>query len=234
MIKDAVIPMAGKGTRLFNLTKITNKATLAFGEKTIIEHIIDSFDENITDLYLIINVNDNLVPLLGYQYQNKNIHYIIQEKNLGLADAILKLKGIINNKFLLVLCDVIFDKITIKKMIDYGNDNESIILLKNCTENVEEYGIALIDNDGYVNEIIGLNRCNHPSNNIIIGGYVLSSDIFNEIDKLVIDSTGELNFNEALNNLAKNKKLKYFFDNNKFYDLGTMDRYIDSLKKYLR
>lgn len=234
MIKDVVIPMAGKGTRMFNLTKITNKATLAFGEKTIIEHIIDSFDENITDLYLIINANDNLIPLLGYRYHNINIHYILQEKNLGLADAILKLKGIINKIFLLVLCDVIFDKTTIKKMIDYGNNNESVVLLKECNKNIEEYGIALIDNNGFVNEIIGLNRCNHPSNNIIIGGYVLANNIFDEIGKLTIDSTGELNFNEALNNLAKIKKLKYLFDNNEYYDVGTMDRYIDSLKRYLR
>lgn len=235
MIKNVVIPMAGKGTRLFPLTKINNKATLPFGNKTIIERIIDSFCfSSITDIYLIISPNDNLIPLLGYEYKKMKIHYIIQKECKGLADAVLNVERKINDdKFLLILCDAIFEKQTINELLEYAKEtSDSIILLKKSEDDLKEYGIADVMSNTYVKRIMGVNRQYTSLNNIIVGCYILNKSIFEEIKNVKLDSTGEINYNVALDSLAKKKKLRFLFLKNNYYDVGTIEHYLASLKTY--
>lgn len=235
MTKSVVIPMAGKGTRLFPLTKINNKACLPFGNITIIERIIDSFCfSSITDIYLIISPDDNLIPLLGYKYKQMKIHYIIQNECKGLADALLKTEKRINDdKFLLILCDAIFERQTINELLRYAEEtSDSIILLKKSEDDLKEYGIADVMSNTYVKRIIGVNRQYTPLNNIIVGCYILNKSIFDEIKNVKLDSTGEINFNVALDSLAKKQKLQFLFLNNNYYDVGTIEHYLASLKTY--
>lgn len=236
MIKIAVIPTAGKGTRLYPLTKNINKSLLPFGNKTIIEHLLDQLkNTSIKIVYIIIREEDDFVNQIGYNYNGLKIKYIIQKDFSGLACAVLELKKYIaKEKFLLILCDSIFTHKTISDLLTKSNlEGESLILLQEKTVDLKDYGIAIIKKDGYVEEIIGLNRKNNPSKLIIPGAYILDPIIFEYIENIKIDSTGEKNFNEALNILAFNKKLRYFIDENMYYDVGTMNKYLKSLSEYL-
>ena len=68
-----------------------------------------------------------------------------------------------------------------------------------------------------------------PSNFAIIGRYILSSKIFNEIKKLKTGSGGEIHVTDAIKNLICNGE--NFFGNifkGKYLDCGTLNGYINS------
>ena len=56
MIKQAIIPLAGLGTRMLPLTKVLPKELWPLGPKSILEHILDEcFDSKIKNIILIIS-----------------------------------------------------------------------------------------------------------------------------------------------------------------------------------
>lgn len=234
MIKIAVIPAAGLGTRLYPLTKTINKALLPFGEKTIIEYQLDLIvDTTIEIVYIIIRAEDNFVNQIGYQYKNLKIRYIIQRELEGLASAIMETKKYIKNeKFFLLLCDSIFTKNTIIRLLyEANNIDESVVLVALEKDNIEDYGVIEPGYDQYVTKVCGVNDKLKPSNYIITGVYIVQSSIYDIIENLEEDDTGEKNFNTALNFLASKNKLKYTIVRDVYYDVGTLKKYLDSLSK---
>ena len=70
---------------------------------------------------------------------------------------------------------------------------------------------------------------NAPSNYAIIGRYILSTDIFDEIKRLRPGQGGEIHITDAIKNLIL--KGKKFFGNifkGKYLDCGTINGYIQS------
>ena len=133
MIKKAIIPMAGKGTRLYPLTYSINKAILPFGNKTIIERQLDLLvNVGIEDVYLIVRPEDDIVSQVGYRYRGLTINYVIQKKPLGLADALQTVaKYLDDEKFLLLLCDVLFDEAIIRRLItcEKSSNKSKVIMM---------------------------------------------------------------------------------------------------------
>ena len=85
MIKEAIIPLAGLGTKLLPFSKILPKELLPLGNKTILEHILDEcLEAGIKKIILVTSkkkkiIKDNLYPnpyLLNYLKKKNNIKYI--------------------------------------------------------------------------------------------------------------------------------------------------------------
>ena len=56
MIKQAIIPLAGLGTRMLPLTKVLPKEMWPLGYKSILENILDEcFDAGIEDVIFVIS-----------------------------------------------------------------------------------------------------------------------------------------------------------------------------------
>ena len=69
MIKEAIIPLAGLGTRLLPFSKIIPKELLPLGEKTILEHILDEcIDAGISKIILVISKKKEIIK----KYFNKD------------------------------------------------------------------------------------------------------------------------------------------------------------------
>jgi UTP--glucose-1-phosphate uridylyltransferase len=80
MIKEAIIPLAGLGTRLLPFSKILPKELLPLGNKTILEHILDEcLEAGIKKIILVTSkrkkiIKDYLCPdpyLLNYLKKRK-------------------------------------------------------------------------------------------------------------------------------------------------------------------
>ena len=87
MIKEAIIPLAGLGTRLLPFSKILPKELLPLGNKTILEHILDEcLEAGIKKIILVISnrkevIKDYFFPdhyLLNY-LKKKNDNKSIQK-----------------------------------------------------------------------------------------------------------------------------------------------------------
>tara|TARA_Y100001970_G_scaffold160318_1_gene196105 strand:- start:2647 stop:3462 length:816 start_codon:yes stop_codon:yes gene_type:complete len=144
MIKQAIIPLAGLGTRLLPLTSVFAKELLPINGKPGIEFIIDEcIDAGIKEIIFIISkkkimiknyfYNDKFYkkiikkkkdPRIVKEYKKilryrKMIKFVYQNKPLGTGDAVLKTKNYIKSKFFLMLLpdDLIIKKNCSKSMI---------------------------------------------------------------------------------------------------------------------
>ena len=144
MIKQAIIPLAGLGTRLLPLTSIFAKELLPINGKPGIEYILDECaDAGIKKIIFIISkkkqmikdyfykdnfykkiINKKKDPRVIKEYKKilkykKMIKFVYQNKPLGTGDAVLKTKKFITDDFFLMLLpdDLIIKKNCSKSMI---------------------------------------------------------------------------------------------------------------------
>mgnify|MGYP001275245375 CR=1 FL=1 len=128
MIKQAIIPLAGLGTRLLPLTSVFAKELLPINGRPGIEYILDEcIEAGIKDVVFIISKKKQMIKNYFYNddfYKNmikkkkdpriikeykkiqrykKMIKFVYQNKPLGTGDAVLKTKKFIKDNFFLML-----------------------------------------------------------------------------------------------------------------------------------
>lgn len=174
MIKKAVIPAAGFGTRFLPATKAVPKEMLPIVDKPNLQYIIEeAINSGIEDIIIVTGRNkkamedhfDRSVELeLLLEKTNKHellntveqisnlvdIHYVRQKEPLGLGHAILCTKKFIGNEpFAVLLPDDIIDneEPALKQMVNHYNDVQSSVLgVKEVPhDDVDKYGIVEIE-----------------------------------------------------------------------------------------
>ncbi len=155
MIKQAIIPLAGLGTRLLPLTSVFPKELLPINGKPGIEYILDEcIEAGIKEIIFIISTKKFLIKKYFYNdkfYKNiikkkkdpriineykkilkykKMIKFVYQNKPKGTGDAVLKAKKFVKNKFFLMLLpdDLIIKKNCSKDMIKIHNKYQSSVM----------------------------------------------------------------------------------------------------------
>ena len=175
MIKQAIIPLAGLGTRMLPLTSVIPKELLPINGKPNIEHIMDEcIAAGIKEFIFIISKNKSGIKkyffndkfykkiikkkkdtriineYLKLKKYQKMIKFVYQNKANGTGDAVLKCKKYLKGKYFLMLLpdDLIIKKNCTKEMIDLYNKKKcSVIATKKVDKkNVTRWGILSIKN----------------------------------------------------------------------------------------
>ncbi len=170
MIKQAIIPLAGLGTRLLPLTSVFAKELLPINGKPGIEYILDEcIEAGIKEVVFIISQKKKMIKDYFYKdsfYKNlikkkkdsrinkeykkilrykKMIKFVYQNKPLGTGDAVLKTQKLIKNNFFLMLLpdDLIIKQNCSKSMIQVHNRYKSSVMasLKVNKKDVSRWGI---------------------------------------------------------------------------------------------
>jgi UTP--glucose-1-phosphate uridylyltransferase len=170
MIKQAIIPLAGLGTRLLPLTSVFAKELLPINGKPGIEYILDEcIEAGIKEIIFIISEKKKMIrnyfyndkfykdiikkkndPRIIKEYKKilrykKMIKFVYQNKPKGTGDAVLKTKKYIKNNFFLMLLpdDLIINKNCSKSMINIHNRyNSSVMASMNVSKKtVSRWGI---------------------------------------------------------------------------------------------
>ncbi len=175
MIKQAIIPLAGLGTRMLPLTSVIPKELLPINGKPNIEHIMDEcIDAGIKKFIFVISKDKENIKRYFYKDKfykkiikkkknkqikeafnkikkyKKMIKFVYQNKPLGTGDAVLRcLKYLKGNYFLMLLPDdLIIKKNCSKEMINLFNKKKaSIIATKTVSKKtVSRWGILSVKN----------------------------------------------------------------------------------------
>ena len=144
MIKQAIIPLAGLGTRLLPLTSVIPKELMPINGKPNLQYILDEcIEAGIKEFIFIISknklsikkyfFNDSFYKKLIRKKKDKRliqefkklkkyqkmIKFVYQNKPKGTGDAVLKCKTFIKNKYFLMLLpdDLIIKNNCSKEMI---------------------------------------------------------------------------------------------------------------------
>jgi len=170
MIKQAIIPLAGLGTRLLPLTSVIPKELLPINGKAGIEYILDEcIESGITEIIFIISKNKESIKKyfyndafykkiikksnnkdLRHKYNKikkykKMIKFIYQNSPRGTGDAVLKCEKMIKSNFFLMLMpdDLIIKNNCSKAMLTLHNKYKSSLIASKKVEknNVSRWGI---------------------------------------------------------------------------------------------
>lgn len=172
MIKKAVIPAAGYGTRFLPATKALAKEMFPIIDTPTIQYIVEeAIASGIEEILIIVSANknaimdhfdrnlelENILKEKNKQVELKiitdvsnlaNIHYIRQKEQLGLGHAVLCAKAFIGHEpFALLLGDDLYvgkDKPVLKQLIEKYNVYGGTFLgtLEVSQEDTQKYGIC--------------------------------------------------------------------------------------------
>jgi glucose-1-phosphate thymidylyltransferase len=222
-----VVLAGGLGTRLYPLTKVTNKHLLPVYNKPMIYYpILTLVEAGIKDILIVTGGNSagDFLKLLGNgkEFGLSHLSFVYQEGEGGIAAALSLAEHFCeNDKIVVILGDNIVEK-SIKKEVEIFEKQEkgARILLKEV-ENPERFGVAEIK-DGKIVRIIEKPKI-PPSNLAVTGIYMYDSQVFDIIRTLKPSERGELEITDVNNKYLEMGQLTYGILDGWWTDAGTFD-----------
>jgi len=170
---------AGKGNRLGEKTKYFNKALLRVGNKAVISHTIDCFD-NETEFVIALGYRSNLVKqYLTIAHPEKHFTYVevdkYSEPGSGPGYALLKCEEKLQCPFVYVSCDSMLDSTSFDNILENSNKN---IITYDFIDNKKCKEYCTIEED-FGNIICHYDKTNNGTNKAFTGvAFVKDYDIF--------------------------------------------------------
>jgi UTP--glucose-1-phosphate uridylyltransferase len=213
MITKAIIPAAGKGTRLYPLTLNKSKEMIEIENIPTLVYIIkEAIDSGINHIYLIIN--ENKKDIINYFNTNDfgiKIDYIYQSEQLGLGHAVLQAKPYINEDFACLLGDDLFvcETPALKQLINIYNIKNSLVLgtLISDSVSIRSYGASIIESEGDYIRLKGLiekPKGEIPSLYASQGRYILKKEIFDILESTKPGALNEIQLSDSINEYVLN------------------------------
>ena len=220
-----VIMAGGKGTRIAQVNATVPKPMIPIEGKPILEYQIETLKkQGYTDIILIVGHMGNVIQkyfgdgsAFGVQ-----ISYIVEEQPLGTAGALYFLKDEVQNDFLLLNGDIIFD-VDIQKFLEYHcNQRTAATILTHPNSHPYDSGIIIADDKNRVtNWLHKEDERLWYKNRVNAGLHMFSPRIFesfHEAKKCDLDR-------DVLKPLIKEGELSVYDSPEYIKDMGTPDRY---------
>jgi len=207
-----IILAGGSGTRLFPLTKVTNKHLLPVYDRPMIYFPIQALKKaGISDIMIVSGRGHagHFLELLGSGKDlGVSLSYEVQEKSGGIAQALGLAEDFADNgKIAVILGDNVFQhnlKGAIKK---FKKQSQGAKIFLSRVKNPRSYGIAKIKK-GTILEIE--EKPKNPKNNLaVVGIYFYDNQIFKIIRTLTPSARGELEITDVNNFYIKKRLMRY-------------------------
>jgi glucose-1-phosphate thymidylyltransferase len=222
-----IVLAGGTGSRLFPLTKITNKHLLPIYDRPMIYFPIQTLvDAGIRDILIVTggrNSGDFLRLLAnGKQWGLNHINYTYQEGEGGIADALNLAEHFADGE---QICVVLGDNIiegSIREAADRFRKQPAgaHILLKEV-QDAERFGVAEIAGD----RIVGIEeKPAQPKSNLAVTGiYMYDATVFEKIKTLVPSRRGELEITDVNNAYIREGNMTFSYLDGWWTDAGTFE-----------
>jgi len=222
-----IVLAGGTGSRLFPLTKITNKHLLPIYDRPMIYYPLQTLvDAGVQDIMVVTggrNSGDFLRLLAnGKSFGLKHINYTYQEGEGGIAEALGLCQHFADgNKICVVLGDNIIER-DIRGAADAFRAQEkgARVLLKKVHD-AERFGVAEIKGDRIVN--IEEKPKQPKSDYAVTGIYMYDESVFDKIRELKPSNRGELEITDVNNAYIREGTLSFSFLDGWWTDAGTFD-----------
>lgn len=222
-----VVLAGGTGSRLFPLTKVTNKHLMPIYDKPMIYYPIQTMADAGIDEIMVVTGGRNSGDFLrllgnGKDFGLKRLNYAYQEGEGGIADALSLAEHFADgDKICVILGDNIIEK-DIRKAADAFRKQEkgAKILLKEVPD-AERFGVAEFRGD----KVIGIEEkpVRPKSNYAVTGIYMYDSTVFDKVNKLVPSDRNELEITDVNNFYIHEGTMTFDFLDGWWTDAGTFD-----------
>ena len=175
-----VIMAGGKGSRLKPLTNVIPKPLVPIGDKTILEVIMDQFEEiGCHKFYMSVNYKADMMKYYLSQLEHPyDIEFFMEDKPLGTIGSVSLLKGKITTPFFVSNCDSINEQ-DYRDVYDYHVSNHNDMTIVTMVKSFKiPYGVIETGEDGLM---VDLKEKPEHTYMVNSGVYILNPELIDEI-----------------------------------------------------
>jgi len=222
-----VILAGGLGTRLFPLTKITNKHLLPVYDRPMIYYPIQTLvNAGIDDIMIVTGgrKSGDFLSLLGNgkEFGLKHLNYTYQEGEGGIAEALgLAQHWAAGDSVCVILGDNLIEKNVAKAVRDFKEQEVGAKILLKEVSDPERFGVATLHGERVVRIV---EKPKSPETNLaVIGIYMYDHRVWEIIGKLEPSDRGELEITDVNNWYIRDGSMTYEVLDGWWTDAGTFE-----------
>lgn len=207
-----IILAGGLGTRLYPLTKVTNKCLLPVYDRPMIYWPIQTLvGSGISDILLVCggNAAGEFLRILGNgeEFGLKHLHYTYQKEPKGIADALgLAEDWADNQPVTVILADNVFENPIPDVVAEFESNPDGARIFLTPVENPQNYGVVEIEGEKVVSIV---EKPVSPKSNLIATGlYIYDGGVWEYIRSLKPSARNELEITDLNNRYLNIGKLK--------------------------
>jgi len=219
-----IILAGGTGSRLYPLTKVTNKHLLPVGKYPMIYYAIKKLQEADVQNILVVTGKDHMgdvVNLLGSGHEfGVTFTYKVQDQAGGIAQALSLAEQFVgDDQMVVVLGDNVFEDDISQYVTNFRQQQKGAKILIKQVHDPERYGVPEIEGD----RIIGIEeKPSVPKSNYAVTGiYMYDHNVFDIIKTLKPSARGELEITDVNNAYLAEGTLTYDVLHGWWTDAGT-------------
>ena len=201
---DAVIPAAGRGSRLGELTADRPKGLVDVAGEPLLAHVFETAVEaGVDELVVVVGYEAaQIVDRFGDAFEGVPITYVHQRERLGLGHAVLQAEPHVDGAFLLVNGDNVFTG-SVASAVEVLREADAALAVEEVSPEVAATtGVIETDGAGRVTGLV--EKPAKPSSTLVTTGcYVLPDDVFHACALLRPSAEGEYQLSEAVSLLVR-------------------------------
>ncbi|AJY74598.1 sugar phosphate nucleotidyltransferase [Paenibacillus beijingensis] len=219
-----IILAGGTGSRLYPLTKVTNKHLLPVGKYPMIFHSIAKLKEcDITDILIVTGKEHmgDVVSLLGSGKDfGVTFTYKVQDEAGGIAQALgLAEQFVCGDQMVVILGDNVFADSIAPYVHNFREQRNGAKILIQEVHDPQRYGVPELDGERIVS--IEEKPKQPKSSYAVTGIYMYDSRVFEIVRTLKPSARGELEITDVNNAYISSKELSYDILKGWWTDAGT-------------
>ena len=222
-----IVLAGGLGSRLFPLTKITNKHLLPVYNRPMIYYPIQTLvDAGISEILVVTGGRNagHFLELLGNgkEFGLKHLDYTYQEGEGGIAAALSLAEYFVDNDSVsVILGDNVYEKSVRESVAEFMRRGRGAKIHLKRVENPQRFGVPIIDGDRIV-KIEEKPRV-PKSEYAVTGLYIFDHTVFDIIKTLKPSGRGELEITDVNNVYIDRGEMSYAIVDGWWSDAGTFD-----------
>jgi glucose-1-phosphate thymidylyltransferase len=212
-----VILAGGKGTRLYPLTRITNKHLLPIYDRPMVTYAVEALvGAGVTELMLVTGGTHagEFFRLFGdgHEYGIDRLFYAYQEEEGGIAEALGYAERFVQgDRVVVMLADNVLEGSIRPALENFGRQDRGARLLPaelGSEEHLRHLGVPQFDGDGRLVGIVEKPQ-EPPSSYAVTGIYLYDEQVFDVIPQLVPSARGELEITDVNNWYVEQGAMEY-------------------------
>jgi len=221
-----IVLAGGSGSRLYPLTKVTNKHLLPVGQVPMIYHPISKLLEAGIAEILIVTGLEHMGHVVGLLGSGKKFGceftYKVQDEAGGIAQALeLAKQFALGDRVVIILGDNIFEDPITEFVKNFSVQKEGARILLKEVHDPERFGVAELDGD----RVIGIEeKPDQPKSNLAVTGiYMYDTQVFEIIKGIKPSARGEMEITDVNNVYIERSNMAYDLFSGWWTDAGTFE-----------